>query len=315
MLAAMSSPENPSISASCAHLLRHGLAVAAALAVGLLAMGAWAQPPGPPQGIPAGLEGEKAPSANSLPVAPPARLESAMVTLAPGDVINLTVYGRPELTSTLYVSDTGTIDVPLAGMIPVAGLSPPQAGERVATAFREGEFLIDPQVNIVLGAVRSQQISIVGEVDKPGRYPIETRTSILDALALAGGISEQGEQRAFILRRGEGGVDRFEVDLTDLLNFGSGQVVELRAGDTVVVPKAQLFYVYGAVRSPGAYAIRDDLTVVEAIALAGGLTERGSSNRVQIKRKDEEGKSRQRNVDFDDAVLADDVINVRERIF
>lgn len=315
MLEGMRTEPNQRLAGALSLLLRQFLGRVLVLALLACPALAPAQGGSPPEGIPAGLQGEERADASSLPVAPPARLESAMVTLAPGDVVNLTVYGRPELASTLYVSDTGYIDVPLAGAIPVNGLSPPEASARVATAFREGEFLVDPQVNIVLGAVRSQQISIVGEVSRPGRYPIETRTSILDALALAGGITERGEQRAFILRRSEGGVDRFEIDLADLLNTGAGQVVELRAGDTVVVPKAQLFYVYGAVRSPGAYAIRDDLTVVEAITLAGGMTDRGSANRVQVKRKDGKGKSRTSDIEFDEAVMAEDVINVRERIF
>ncbi len=270
---------------------------------------------GAPTGIAAKLEGSQLNKAESLPVAPPATLNSATVVLARGDVVTVTVFGRPELTATVYVSDSGTIDIPLAGEIPVMGLSPGQAAERVATAYREGDFLIDPQVNIVLAALRSQQISIVGEVVKPGRFPIDTRTSILDALALAGGITDQGEERAFILRRKEDGVDRFEIDLSDLLNAGTGQVPEMRAGDTVVVPKAQLFYVYGAVNRPGSYALRKDMTVIEAIAVAGGLTDRGSTRRVRIKRKIKGEKLDTIGVDLDDAVRAEDVINVRERIF
>lgn len=274
-----------------------------------------AQSPGAPQGVPAQLGGEQPLPAASLPVAPPSRVDAATVMLAPGDVVTLTVYGRPELTSTIYVSDGGTIEVPLAGSIPVAGLAPIEAADRVATAFREGDFLVDPQVNIVLAGLRSQQISIVGEVARPGRFPIDTRTSILDALALAGGITQQGEQRAYILRRREGGVDRFEIDLSDLLTTGAGQVVELRAGDTIVVPKAQLIYLYGAVNSPGAYALQPGMTVIEAIAVAGGISERGSTRRIQVKRKSEDGKSRVSGIDLDDPLQAEDVLNVRERIF
>jgi polysaccharide export outer membrane protein len=227
----------------------------------------------------------------------------------------MNVFGRPELTTTVYVSDAGTIDVPLAGSIPVAGLTPSEAAERIATAYREGEYLVDPQVNLVLAALRSQQISVVGEVGNPGRYPLDTRTSILDALALAGGVTERGEERAFILRRREGGVDRFEVDLRDLFATGTGQIVELRAGDTVLVPKAPLFYIYGEIRSPNSYALRPDMTVIEAIAVAGGLTERGSSRRVEVKRKGKDGRTRAVDIGIDEPVQPDDIINVRERIF
>jgi len=252
---------------------------------------------------------------NALSVTPPAILDQATVTLAPGDSVTMTVFGRPELTLTGYVSDSGMIDVPLAGSIPVAGLSPTQAAERVATAYREGEYLIDPQVNIVLAAMRSQQISVVGEVSRPGRFPMDTRTTILDALAQAGGISPLGAERAFILRRSMDGVERFEVDLQDLLSAGSGQVVQIRAGDTIVVPKAPLFYIYGEVARPGAFPLRSKITVIEAISIAGGLTPRGSSRRIEIKRRLKDGKSLRSDAEIDDEVMAEDVINVKERLF
>ncbi|WP_162851107.1 SLBB domain-containing protein [Panacagrimonas perspica] len=252
---------------------------------------------------------------NALSVTPPAILDQATVTLAPGDSVTMTVFGRPELTLTGYVSDSGTIDVPLAGSIPVAGLSPTQAAERVATAYREGEYLIDPQVNIVLAAIRSQQISVVGEVVRPGRFPMDTRTTILDALAQAGGISPLGAERAFILRRSMDGVERFEVDLQDLLSAGSGQVVQIRAGDTIVIPKAPLFYIYGEVSRPGAFPLRSKITVIEAISIAGGLTPRGSSRRIEIKRRLKDGKSQRSDAEIDDEVMAEDVINVKERLF
>ncbi|MGQ0701225.1 MAG: SLBB domain-containing protein [Panacagrimonas sp.] len=253
---------------------------------------------------------------NQLPVAPPANLNSSTLTLAPGDVITMTVFNRPELTTTVYVSDKGTIEVPLAGSVPVLGLTPSAASERVATAYREGDYLIDPQVNIVLAAFRSQQISVLGEVARPGRFPMDTRTSVLDALAQAGGVTQLGAEKAYILRRSGGGVDRFEIDLSDLLTLGSGQIVELRAGDTVVVPRAELFYIYGEVQRPNSYALRQKrMSVIEGISVAGGLTPRGSSRRIEIKRKTKDGKLITLDAEPDDAIQADDVINVRERIF
>ena len=276
---------------------------------------ALAQSGGAPVGIPVDMRSPSTDAPGTLPVMPPMLPNAETVTLAPGDSITISVFGRPELTSTVYVSDGGMIDVPLAGSIPVVGLSPSSAADRVATAYREGEYLIDPQVNIVLAGLRSQQISILGEVQRPGRFPIDTRTTILDALAQAGGLTAQGEDRAYILRRREQGVDRFEVDLRDLFERGSGQIVDLRAGDTIVVPKAPLFFIYGEIARPGAFAIRRDMTLIEAIAVAGGVTARGSTRRVEIKRKDKDGKARVIDADIEDPVRAEDVINVRERIF
>lgn len=291
-----------------------GLVMLAAV-LALFGTTAWAQLGEPPIGIPVDPSAPTAGTPDALPVAPPTSTNSATVTLAAGDSITISVFGRPELTSTVYVSDGGTIDVPLAGSIPVFGLSPAVAAERVATAYREGEYLIDPQVNVVLAGLRSQQISILGEVARPGRFPIDTRTTILDALAQAGGVTPQGEERAFILRRREGGVDRFEVDLRDLFALGTGQVVDLRAGDTVMVPKAALFYIYGEIARPGSYAVRSNMTLIEAIAVAGGVTARGSMRRIEVKRKDKDGKSRPVEANIDDPVRGEDVINVRERIF
>ncbi|TDU32300.1 polysaccharide export outer membrane protein [Panacagrimonas perspica] len=292
-------------------LARTFVAAVFALTCGVVA----AEPSVAPVGYPVDPLVPNATPPNALSVTPPAILDQATVTLAPGDSVTMTVFGRPELTLTGYVSDSGTIDVPLAGSIPVAGLSPTQAAERVATAYREGEYLIDPQVNIVLAAIRSQQISVVGEVVRPGRFPMDTRTTILDALAQAGGISPLGAERAFILRRSMDGVERFEVDLQDLLSAGSGQVVQIRAGDTIVIPKAPLFYIYGEVSRPGAFPLRSKITVIEAISIAGGLTPRGSSRRIEIKRRLKDGKSQRSDAEIDDEVMAEDVINVKERLF
>lgn len=240
---------------------------------------------------------------------------SAMA-LAVGDVVTVTVFGRPELTGTLYVSDQGQINVPLIGPINVLGLSPTQAAKRIEEAYRSGQFLVDPQVNLVMAAVRSQQISILGEVASPGRYPVETRTTILDGLALAGGITPTGAQKVFVLRRGEGdALERLEVDLSTVLATATGAVMELRAGDTVIVPRAKLFYIYGEVRSPSSYIVRDNLTVIEAISMAGGLTPLGSSRRIEVKRRAEDGSVETYSVDIDDPVLPEDVINVKERLF
>lgn len=251
----------------------------------------------------------------TLPVTPPAALEPAPNVLAIGDSVTMTVFGRPELAGTLAVTENGTIDVPLAGSVPVVGLSAAAAAERVATAYREGEYLVDPQVNLVMIGLRSQQLTMIGEIRSPGRYPLDTRTTILDALAQAGGVTATGAERAIILRRRDGGVDRFEVDLEDLLATGSGQMVELRAGDTVIVPKAPQFYISGQIAAPKAYTLKDGMTVFDAVTVAGGVTERGSLGRIVVKRKNAEGKVKTIGVDLEDPIQPDDVINVREALF
>ena len=99
------------------------------------------------------------------------------------------VYGKPELSTTVYVSDDGTIPVPLAGGVQVAGQSPARAAQSIATAFRKGGLLVDPQVTVFLVQSRSQQVSVLGAVRTPGRFAVESRTTVLDVLAQAGGAT------------------------------------------------------------------------------------------------------------------------------
>ena len=233
-----------------------------------------------------------------------------------GDTVDITVLGRPELSASGNVSGDGLITAALVGAVPVLGLTPQQAARRIAQAYKDGQYLVDPQVTVTLRDYQSQQLSVLGEVKSPGRFPMRTRLSILDALALAGGINDSGAQLAYILRPEDSVVTRYEIDLDALLQAGAGQqYFELLAGDTVVVPKAELFYIYGEVKSPNAYKLKPGLTVIQALSLAGGLTDKGSDRRIDIRRRDDEGELRTQAATLSDALLPNDVIYVRERLF
>ncbi|TAJ53472.1 MAG: hypothetical protein EPN60_06575 [Nevskiaceae bacterium] len=233
-----------------------------------------------------------------------------------GDTVDITVLGRPELSASGNVSGDGLITAALVGAVPVLGLTPQQAARRIAQAYKDGQYLVDPQVTVTLRDYQSQQLSVLGEVKSPGRFPMRTRLSILDALALAGGINDSGAQLAYILRPEDSVVTRYEIDLDALLQAGAGQqYFELLAGDTVVVPKAELFYIYGEVKSPNAYKLKPGLTVIQALSLAGGLSDKGSDRRIDIRRRDDEGELRTQAATLSDALLPNDVIYVRERLF
>jgi len=237
-------------------------------------------------------------------------------TIGPGDTVQITVLGRPELSATGNVSGDGLVTAALVGAVPVLGLSPQQAAQRIARAYKDGQFLVDPQVTVTMTEYQSQQLSVLGEVKAPGRFPMRTRLSILDALALAGGISETGAQLAYILRPEDAVVTRYEVDLDALLQAGAGQqYFELLAGDTVVVPKAELFYIYGEVKTPNAYRLKPGITVIQALSLAGGLTDKGSDRRIDIRRRDDRGRLQTLGASLNDALRPDDVLYVRERLF
>lgn len=242
---------------------------------------------------------------------------SRLIQLGPGDSVNIQVYGQADMTTTVYVSDDGTLPVPLAGPVQVAGLSPSEASQKIENALRDGKFLVDPHVTITVTQTRSQRVSVLGQVGTPGRYPIESNISILDLLAQAGGVTATGSDVIFVIRPDKDGKEvRYPVDLKGLTN-GSGAipVIQLKGGDSVFVPKAEQFSIYGEVTTPGRYRVEPGMTVIEAIAKAGGITQRGSSHRVEIKRKQSNGNYANVKAKFGDLVQPDDVIHVKESIF
>jgi polysaccharide export outer membrane protein len=259
--------------------------------------------------------------------APPNTLESAtaaaaedgrrLVQLGPGDSVTLTVFGQPDLATTSYVADNGTLTIPLAGPVNVSGLSPSEAGQRIEKALRDGKFLVDPHVTISAIVSRSQRVSVIGEVGHPGRFVIESNVAIFDLLAEAGGLTENASDIVFLLRPDkDGNVVRSQINLKGL-ESGSRSVSSqaIRGGDTIFVPRAEQFYIYGEVTAPGKFRVEPGMTVVQAVARAGGLTPRGSQRRIEIKRLQSDGSYTTSKAKLDDPVHADDVIRVKESIF
>lgn len=243
--------------------------------------------------------------------------KAPLLQLGPGDSVSVQVYGQPDLSTTQYVSDDGTLSIPLAGSVQVAGLSPAQASARVEGALKSAKILVDPHVTITVTQTRSQRVSVLGQVGTPGRYPIESNTSILDVLAQAGGITAGGSDIVYVLRQDKNGKDvRYPVDLKGLAS-GSGAVptLTLQGGDSVFVPKAEQFSIYGEVTTPGRYRVEPGMTVIEAIARAGGINQRGSPRRIFVKRKKPDGTYAVTKASQSDLVQPDDVIQVKESIF
>jgi len=240
-----------------------------------------------------------------------------LAELGPGDSVSMEVYGQPDMTTIVSVSDDGTINVPLAGRVQVAGLSSVDAGQRVERALRKGQFLVNPHVTLAIVQSRSQRVSVLGEVRQPGRYPIEPNTSVFDLLAQAGGVTEIGADVVYILRTDAGGVvNRYLINLKGLANETSAMPTQtLQRGDSLYVPRAQQFYIYGEVTKPDMYRIEPGMTVVQAIARAGGVTPRGSERRIDVKRTGKDGNYVIAHAKLSDLVQPDDVITVKESIF
>jgi polysaccharide biosynthesis/export protein len=225
--------------------------------------------------------------------------------LGPGDTVRVTVFQQPDLATEARLSERGTIDVPLVGPVAVGGKTPGEAANAIAAALKKGDYLKSPQVSVALTTVRSRQVSVLGQIAHPGRYPLEeAHLKLPDIVAAAGGIAAGGGNSVTVIRDGEAK----QVSALD-------KAFELKGGDTVYVDRAPVFYIYGEVTRSGAYPVTANMTVMQAISVGGGITPRGSERRVKLRRSSADGKVVESDARLQDVVKADDVIYVKESIF
>lgn len=283
--------------------------VTLALFIGLAPLSAPISAAAPPAAARAAVSGVAVTPASAAPV----------IVLGPGDEVSLRVFGQPDMNGSMYVSGHGTISVPLAGAVHVAGLSPMEAARRVENALKAGQYLVNPHVTLTILKSRNQQVSVLGQVRTPGIYSVESNTTLLDLLAQAGGETEAGASTIYILRADSGGkVRRLQVNLRGLAEAGStpeAAIITLKGGDQVYVPRAPMFYVTGQVHAPGGFRLEPDTTVLQAIARAGGVTRMGSMDRIVITRRTPDGKYQVISAHRAEKVDPNDVITVKERIF
>lgn len=244
----------------------------------------------------------------------------------PQDVLAITVYGQAALSGNYTVEADGTFSFPLVGRIKVGGLTL-RAIEQLLRKELSSGFLRNPQVSVAVEQHRSQRIFIVGEVRTPGTYALSGDMALIEALARAGSTTEHAGSEALILRPParrmidgpifpdqEKGAEVIRIDIKELQSGRLSQNVQLQDNDTIFIPRAELMYVFGQVKSPGAYPLQKGTTVLQALALAGGLTDRGSSARIKIARL-EQGKRVEVRAELEDLVRAGDSIIVPERFF
>jgi polysaccharide biosynthesis/export protein len=236
--------------------------------------------------------------------------------LGPADIVHITVFENPELTTDARVSETGSLSFPLIGDVSVVGLTPSQASAAIARKLSDGRFVAKPQVSILPTVVRGSQITVVGEVNKPGRYPLETvNTRVSDALAAAGGVTTLGSDTVYLIQKRLGKEVRKPLDVTELFVKGSALDEQVQGGDTIFLPRQPLVYVYGEVRTPGSYRLQRNMTVMQALAVGGGATVRGSQRRIRVYRQDDGGKVHEIRLNLVDLLQPNDVIYVRPRLF
>lgn len=250
----------------------------------------------------------------------PARaVQAPLVQIEPGDQIRVEVFGNPDLTTVTDVADDGSIRMPLAGVVPVSGQSTTEAARRIESALKVAEVLVDPHATVSLVKSFHSQVMVSGEVGKPGRYEVDSRSTVLDALALAGGITEKGSDTAYILRTDTSGVQQkilVRIDLDSVMGSqtGTAALQTVQGGDSIFVPKAT-FTIIGQVTTPGEYRIPSGMLLFQAIARAGGVTALGSAGRVEVTRRAPDGKFVTMKGKANTAIQPGDVITVKERIF
>ena len=237
--------------------------------------------------------------------------------LGPGDLVRVQVFQNPDLTVEARVSEAGSIGYPLVGEVRVGGMGLVEAQHRIADALRQGRFLKSPQVTVQLVQARGHQVAVLGQVARPGRFALETtRMRASEMLAAAGGITPQGEEVVIISGQREGQPFRRLIDLPALFTGGAAdQDLVLMGGDTLFVPRAPVFYIYGEAQRPGPYRIERGMTLMQALAAGGGPTPRGSATRLRLHRKGPDGQVVQSAPALTEPVQPDDVIYVRESLF
>jgi polysaccharide export outer membrane protein len=238
-------------------------------------------------------------------------------TLGVGDVVRITVFQQPDMVTEARVSEVGTIAVPLLGPVEVGSLSTKQVEMRIANQLRARGLVREPYVNVTILQFKSRQVSVLGYVNRPGRFALEEGIyRMTDVLALAGGAISGASDSVTLLRISEGKVVKFDLDLPTMFRAAaSEQNVEVLPGDTVYVEKAPVFYIYGEVQRPGAYRLEKDMTVMQALSVGGGLTLRGTEKNMRLTRRGAQGKLDTMVPAMNDLVYPDDVINVRQSLF
>lgn len=243
--------------------------------------------------------------------------KNAEYVLGPGDIVRITVFQNPDLTTETRVSEAGTLTFPLVGSVPVGGLSLSQGEKKIADMLREGAFVTKPQVNILPMQIRSTQVAVLGHVNRPGRYPLETvNMRLSDMLATAGGIASTGADTVVLMRTRDSTTVRREIDIPKLFLKGDGAGdIPLTGGDVLYVNRAPMFYIYGEVQRPGAFRLERDMTVMQGLATGGGLTIRGTEKGMRVHRRDADGRLQIIEPRLDEPLKVDDVIYVRESLF
>jgi polysaccharide export outer membrane protein len=249
------------------------------------------------------------------------------------DILHIVVLGQPELSGDFSVDRDGVLNFPILGKVKAAGMAPAELERKLATLLSEG-YLKRPQVSLSVKDYRSHRVFVTGEVSRPGPIPLKGDQSLRSLLGELGNLGPEAGHELVVIRpprgsaeagqpsalpaadaAGDGsGTEVFRFNVKDVLSGAPNQNMLLQSGDTVHFPRAAMVYIMGQVARPGPYRLQEQTVVLQALAVAGGITERGSSKRIKIVRI-VDGKKIEIKAKETDVVQPGDTITVGERLF
>lgn len=211
--------------------------------------------------------------------------------IGPGDLLHIQVFDTPEMEQHVRVSDAGDAAVEFLGNVHMAGSTPAEAAHEIELRLVEGKIVQHPQVTVFIDQYATQNVSVLGEVHQPGSYQITAPRSVIDILAMAGGVTPIADRNITIKRHGFDG-EKVSYFLSNDANAAFDKTVQVYPGDTVLVEKAGIVYVLGDVKNPGGYTMDDNrsqLTALQMIAQAGGLNKTAVPEHARLIRKNPDG--------------------------
>jgi polysaccharide biosynthesis/export protein len=243
--------------------------------------------------------------------------------IGPQDVLAITVFDQATLSNKYTVEADGTFTFPLVGRVKASGMTLRAFEGELKRLLADGYFK-DPQLSVAIEEYRSQRIFVVGEVRHPGPMALSGGMTLIEVIARAGSTLATASGELLIVRHSgdasgpqlpdSSTAETIRVSLKDLESGARAPNVQLKDGDTIFVPQAAFIYVFGQVRNPGSYPIQRDTTVLQALSLAGGVTETGAMNRIRIVRI-VDGEKKELKVKPTDIVKGGDTVIVPERFF
>jgi polysaccharide export outer membrane protein len=252
-----------------------------------------------------------------------ASAQATSATIAPGDVLKISVYGNPDLATVTRVMPNGTITFPLIGQVTVGQRTPAQAEATIADRLIRGGYVRNAAVSVFVqerSPVATTSVTLLGHVVRSGSYTLdpespEAVSNLVTLLAKAGGTTENAANYCYLIRDENGVPKKTRVDLVDLLRNGNVQAnLQLRNGDIVLVPEMDVFYIYGEVQKPGRYKLERDMTVMQGLSVASGMTPRGSVRGIVLNRL---AGSAMTSMDtrLEDRLQPNDVLYVKTAVF